>query len=143
MWVTGTGVPLGPSNANVWSSFKSPLPSILNSTLSKRGAWPVALDCPLWAGLPRTLPIFGVTPQAAEEGAHLHQPQLALPLQDPGAWTWLQTLESSLRVEPDGCVGHLGYFCPPRSRRPPRLCSLLPSWTYSRKTALPAALDVL
>lgn len=131
--VTNTGGPLGPSNANAWSSFKSPLPSMLNSTLSKRGARPVALDRPLWAGLPRTLPIFGVTPQATEEGAHLHQPQLALLLEDPGACTWPQTLESSLRVEPEDCVGHLCYFCPPwvKASLAPRLCSLLPSWTYS------------
>lgn len=66
--VTNTGGPLGPSNANAWSSFKSPLPSMLNSTLSKRGARPVALDGPLWAGLPRTLPIFGVTPRPQRRG---------------------------------------------------------------------------
>lgn len=68
MWVTDTGVPLGPSNADALSSFKSPVPSILNSTLSKRGAQPVALAHPLWAGLPRTLLMLVLPPRAQRRG---------------------------------------------------------------------------
>lgn len=124
IWVTDARVPLGPSNANAWSSnphfppsptLHSPkgVPSLLLWTI------PCGLasqaPCPSWA-----------LPPGPQEVVHLHQAHLALLLKDTDACAWPQTLESSLRVEPEVCMEilasslHLGSG--PRQSLP--LCSL-------------------